>query len=159
MKPAEEAAISWRSTPFTGLTQIELYRVLQLRQQVFILEQQCFYADLDDLDQSSHHIGAWREGTLLAYLRCLPPGLSYSESALGRIVVSPAARGLSLGRELVGRGIEYNLVTWPGKGIRIGAQEYLEAFYNELGFTRDSDTYDEDGIPHIKMLYGDSQGH
>jgi ElaA protein len=157
MNPAEEIAIVWRSATFSGLTQQELYQVLQLRQQVFILEQECFYADLDDLDQRSHHIGAWRTGTLLAYLRCIPPGLSYSESALGRIVVSPAARGLSLGRELVRRGIDYNLTAWPGSGIRIGAQEYLETFYTELGFTRDSDVYDEDGIAHIKMVYKGSR--
>ena len=120
---------------------------------MFVLEQTCLYMDLDGLDREALHVSAWREDELLGYLRALPPGVDYPESSLGRIVVSPRARGLKLGRRLVERGIALNLATWPGSGICIGAQAYLEKFYNDLGFETASDVYDEDGIPHIKMRY------
>ncbi|MEP5763921.1 MAG: GNAT family N-acetyltransferase [Halieaceae bacterium] len=143
--------LEWRTCAFDELGAVQLYAILKLRQAVFIVEQDCIYQDLDDLDQQSIHICCSRDGDLLAYLRCLPPGLDYTESALGRIVVSPSARGLQLGRELVQRGIDCNQSRWPGSGIRIGAQAHLEGFYHSLGFTTASDVYDEDGIPHIKM--------
>lgn len=127
--------------------------MLQLRQAVFVVEQNCPYLDMDGLDQESLHILCWQGNDLLASQRCLPPGLSYPQSSIGRIVVSPKARGLQLGRELVQRGIDYNLKTWPNKGIRIGAQAHLQHFYASLGFVRDGDEYLEDGIAHIHMNY------
>ncbi len=145
--------ITWQSPVFDDLTVGQLYEILRLRQQVFIIEQDCLYQDVDDLDQRGLHLGGWENGELLAYLRALPPGVSYPESSLGRIVVSPAARGRDLGREVVRRGIELNLATWPGAGITIGAQAHLEVFYQGLGFETVSDVYDEDGIPHITMRY------
>lgn len=99
----------WEILPFTELTAHWLYAVLRLRQNVFVVEQRCAYADIDDLDQRAMHMLCKRGNDLLAYQRCLPPGLSHPESALGRIVVSPAMRGQQLGRELVRRGIAYNL--------------------------------------------------
>ncbi len=150
MKPGE---LSWQVYGFEDLDVDRLYRILQLRQRVFIVEQTCVYEDLDGLDPYCFHLCGWRDDTLLAYMRCLPPGLDYTESAMGRIVVDPAGRGLNLGRELVRRGIAFNRATWPRDGIRIGAQAQLEDFYCELGFEAVSDIYDEDGIPHIKMLF------
>ena len=141
----------WQIAPFENLSIDELYASLYLRQQVFVVEQKCIYQDLDGLDQSSIHILCWQHGELLASLRCLPPGLSYAESSLGRIVVSPSGRGRDLGRELVSKGIAYNLESWPDSGIRIGAQAYLQAFYESLGFIVDGDPYDEDGISHVHM--------
>jgi ElaA protein len=154
MQDSEHSGVSldWQSYSFDQLDAGRLYTILQLRQKVFIVEQACVYNDLDGLDQDSMHLCAWHGERLLAYMRCLPPGLDYRESAMGRIVVSPDARGLKLGRELVRRGIQLNQSSWPGSGIRIGAQAYLEDFYRELGFVTDSDVYDEDGIPHIKMV-------
>lgn len=149
----EDSAISWQCAEFAELAPETLYEILRLRQQVFILEQSCLYMDLDGHDRQAYHLSAWRDGELLGYLRALPPGIDYPESSLGRIVVSPDARGLNLGRQLVERGIALNLATWPGMGICIGAQAYLEQFYVELGFETISDVYDEDGIPHIKMRY------
>lgn len=149
----DESAIDWQCTKFAELSAETLYQILRLRQAVFVLEQSCLYMDLDGLDQQALHIAAWRGGELLGYLRALPPGIDCPESSLGRIVVSPGARGLNLGRQLVRRGIALNLDTWPGSGICIGAQAHLEKFYVELGFQTISDVYDDDGIPHIKMRY------
>jgi len=87
----------------------------------------------------------------MAYQRCIPPGVSYAESSLGRIVVAQAGRGLQLGRELVQRGIDYNRSHWPTSNIQIGAQAHLQGFYGSLGFTPLGDEYIEDGIAHVHM--------
>ncbi len=116
-----------------------------------MIEQNCLYQDLDGLDQNCMHMQC-RDGTsLLAYQRCLPPGLSYPQSSIGRIVVSPEGRGRQLGRQLVQRGIEFNQRQWPGSGITIGAQAHLEGFYTSLGFITEGPPYMEDGIAHLKM--------
>ena len=148
----------WETCAFDELSTTELYELLRLRQEVFVVEQRSIYLDLDGKDLAAVHMRCRDGERLLAYQRLLPPGLSYPESAMGRIVVAPAARGGSLGRELVRRGIEHNLKCWPSHDIRINAQSYLEAFYRDLGFVTDSDEYDEDGIPHIQMLYRRTQG-
>lgn len=145
--------LRWQITHFNGLDPAQLYAALRLRLEVFAIEQNSLYQDLDNLDQQATHMLAWDNGQLLAYLRCLPPGASYRESAIGRIVVAAPARGRQLGRELVRRGIRYNLDQWPNRGIRINAQSYLRVFYEELGFVADGDDYNLDGIPHLQMLY------
>ena len=144
----------WQIALFDDFSTRELYTVMHLRQEVFVLEQNCVYPDLDGLDIDSTHILYWEDGELLAYLRCLGPGLSYPQSSIGRIVVSPKARGRDLGRELVKQGIAYNLKAWPGSDIRIGAQAYLEKFYTDLGFVTDGEPYIEDGIEHVHMNLG-----
>ncbi len=143
----------WQTLSFAQLGQAQLYAVLRLRQEVFAVEQRSIYLDLDGRDQQAMHMLCTENEQLLAYQRCLPPGLSYPESSLGRIVVSPAARGLHLGKDLVLRGISYNLRTWPEVGICISAQAHLKNFYTDLGFVAEGDEYDEDGIPHLQMLY------
>lgn len=145
--------LQWQTLAFTELKLEQLYALLRLRQAVFVVEQESIYLDLDDLDQQALHMLVVEKGELLAYQRCLPPGLSYPESALGRIVVAPPARGRDLGRELVRRGIDYNLRHWPDSDICINAQCYLQRFYQELGFTPEGEEYMEDGIPHIRMRY------
>ena len=145
--------LRWQITHFDGLDAAQLYAALRLRLEVFAIEQNSLYQDLDNLDQQATHMLAWDNGQLLAYLRCLPPGASYRESAIGRILVAAPARGRQLGRELVRRGIRYNLDQWPNRGIRINAQSYLRVFYEELGFVADGDDYNLDGIPHLQMLY------
>ncbi|MBE9540234.1 MAG: GNAT family N-acetyltransferase [Proteobacteria bacterium] len=144
----------WQTALFDELSTHQLYTVMRLRQEVFVVEQNCIYHDLDGLDIESGHILCWEDGNLLAYLRCLKPGLSYPQSSIGRIVVSPKARGRDLGRELVTRGIAYNFQEWPNSDIRIGAQRYLEAFYCGLGFVTDGEPYMEDGIEHVHMNLG-----
>ena len=149
----DDSAVSWQCAAFSELGAAQLYAVMALREEVFIVEQNCVYRDLDGLDQQALHLCAWEGEQLLGYSRCLPPGLDYPASAIGRIVVSPRARGRDLGRELVVRSVAINLEHWPGTGITISAQAYLERFYQSLGFESDGDVYDEDGIPHIKMHY------
>jgi ElaA protein len=148
--------IEWQWRSFADLAATELYEVLALRQQVFILEQQCLYDDFDGRDQQAHHLLGWRvahgQRQLAAYLRCLAPGAKYAEMSLGRVVTAPAARGAGIGRELVARGIEHACRQHPGHRIRIGAQAYLERFYQGFGFETVSAPYDEDGILHIDML-------
>ena len=149
--------MDWKIAQFDDLSTHELYAVLRLRQEVFVVEQNCVYQDADDLDQNAVHILCWQQGELMACLRALAPGVSYPQSSMGRIAVSPLARGLKLGRELVERGIAYNLKQWPESDIRIGAQAYLEAFYCSLGFVTDGEPYMEDGIEHIHMNLGNNR--
>ena len=143
----------WQTVSFTELNNDELYTVLRLRQEIFVVEQDCIYQDLDGKDQQAIHMLCWSGSELLAYQRCLQPGLSYAESSIGRILVATAGRGTGLGNELVSRGVNYNLKRWPTHAIRINAQAYLEAFYTRLGFTATGDEYEEDGIPHLQMLH------
>ena len=146
----------WQTTRFDGLSIRQLYAALKLRQEVFAVEQNCVYVDNDDLDQEAIHILLWQDSSLLAYQRCLPPGLQEPESTLGRIVVAPGARGNNLGQELVRRGITHNLQRWPQSGIRIHAQAHLQQFYQALGFATEGDVYDLDGIPHLEMTLATS---
>jgi ElaA protein len=142
----------WQADPFELLPNAQLYALLRLRHEVFCIEQNCLYLDMDNLDQEATHMLCWQDAQLMAYLRALPPGASFPESSLGRIVVSPAARGTKLGYELVHRGIQFNMEKWPGRDIQIGAQAHLERFYSELGFAAVGEEYVEDGIPHIHMI-------
>ena len=143
----------WQIKSFDELNTRELYEILRLRQEVFAVEQNSVYLDLDGLDQGSTHMLCRYQGRLVAYLRSLPPGLSYSESSLGRIVVTPELRGLKLGQVLVHRGIAYNLEHWPDSGLRINAQAYLRDFYQNLGFDVEGQEYELDGIMHLYMVY------
>lgn len=145
--------LHWQTTDFEGLGNRQLYDILRLRQEVFAIEQTSIYLDADGLDLAAVHMAAWDGDRLLAYQRCLPPGLQEVESTLGRIVVAAPARGRDLGRELVRRGIAHNLARWPGVNIRIHAQAYLERFYAELGFVTEGDVYDLDSIPHLDMVF------
>lgn len=146
----------WQWDPFDQLDVAVLYAILALRQQVFILEQACIYPDLDGYDQAAYHLTGWRDvggqRVLAAYLRCLAPGAKYAEMSLGRVVTNPLTRGGGIGKELLGVGIAHALRQHPGHAIRIGAQHYLERFYQGFGFETVSAPYDEDGIAHIDML-------
>jgi ElaA protein len=148
--------ITWQWSGFKDLTAAQLYAMLALRQEVFVLEQSCLYPDIDGLDPAAHHLLGWRDVNgkpeLVAHLRCLAPGAKYTEMSIGRVVTSPAARGTGLGRELVAQGIALAQQLHPGHAIRIGAQAHLEAFYAGFGFVTVSEPYDEDGILHIDML-------
>lgn len=143
----------WLTTSFADITSEDLYAALQLRQQVFVVEQDCVYLDLDGADSQAIHMLCKQGSTILAYQRCLAPGLKYPESSLGRVVVCQAMRGQQLGRELARRGIEHNLQRWPEHDICISAQAHLQAFYGSVGFVAEGEEYLEDGIPHRKMRY------
>ena len=146
--------IDWRWSSFQQLPVNSLYAVLKLRQEVFVVEQNCVYQDLDDIDQQSWHLlgVAKNSDKLLAYARLVPPGLKYSEPSIGRVVSSPAARRSGLGRQLMTEMIAHTAEQYPGAAIRISAQQYLEKFYASLGFKQVSEMYLEDDIPHIEML-------
>jgi ElaA protein len=148
--------LHWQWKTFEELTLEELYRLLALRQEVFVVEQKSIYQDADGYDAGSHHllgVAQGQEGApLAAYLRVLPPGLKYPEASIGRVVTSPKARGQGLGKDLVARGISFVEARFPGAPIRIGAQHYLLRFYESFGFRAEGGVYDEDGIPHIQMV-------
>ncbi|QRN95800.1 GNAT family N-acetyltransferase [Archangium violaceum] len=145
----------WKWKTFPELTLDELYRLLALRQEVFVVEQRSIYQDADGYDRGSHHLLGTEEGPdgaqLVAYLRVLPPGLKYPEASLGRVVTAPSARRFGYGKVLVEKGLAFLEEHHPRTPIRIGAQNYLRRFYEGFGFRAVGDVYDEDGIPHVDM--------
>jgi len=144
--------ITWILKEFTQLSTAELYAIIRLRNEVFVIEQNCIYQDADNKDQASWHLCGWAGDELVAYTRLLPPGLSYEECSIGRVVTSPAHRKSGIGRELMQVSIEKAIKNFNTDTIKIGAQVYLKKFYESLGFVQCSDEYLEDGIPHILML-------
>ena len=149
-------AVSWQWSTYEDLSRDDLYAVLALRQEVFIIEQQCIYPDLDGIDLHAFHLMGWAEPEgkrqLLAYLRCVHPGVKYAELSLGRVLTAPAARGTGIGRAMMAEALRQTERVYPGQPIRISAQLYLEKFYGGFGFVSTSAPYDEDGIPHVEML-------
>lgn len=144
--------MNWVLKKFEDLTPHELYVIMQLRNEVFVVEQNCAYQDADNKDLHSFHLMGWKDNKLVAYTRLLPPGLSYPEPSIGRVVTSPSVRKEGYGRELMKTSIDniYNL--FGHQPVRIGAQLYLKNFYASLGFQQTSDVYLEDGIEHIEMI-------
>ncbi|MEP7317570.1 MAG: GNAT family N-acetyltransferase [Panacibacter sp.] len=139
--------------PFSNLTVYELYAVMQLRSEVFVVEQNCPYQDADNKDQKSWHLCGWNNGTLAAYVRLLPPGVSFEEMSIGRVVTAPSHRKGGIGRLLMQEAIKQCAEIFGNGPIRIGAQLYLKHFYESLGFKQCSDMYLEDNIEHIEMKY------
>jgi ElaA protein len=144
--------ITWTCKAFNELTPSELYSILQLRNEVFVVEQNCVYQDCDDVDQPSHHFMAWQQNKLVAYTRLIPAGVTYKEISIGRVVTSPSVRGFKIGKELMLRSIGKIHEIFGDFPIKIGAQLYLKRFYESLGFIQCSSMYLEDGIEHIKMI-------
>lgn len=147
--------LAWKIKAFSELSREELFEILQVRQQVFVVEQECAYPDIDDADRAAWHIsarGAEADTPLLAYARILKPGLTYEQASIGRILTTTVARGQGLGRELIERSIAFIESRYPNHPIKIGAQVYLQEFYSKLGFEPVSGPYDEDGIAHIDMV-------
>jgi ElaA protein len=157
--------MNWHWLHFSQLSAAQLYAVLAARQQVFVLEQQCLYPDIDGLDLDAHHLLGYRDDPagraasanaaagpqLCAYLRCLAPGVKFAEASLGRVLTTQAGRGTGAGRALLARGIEHASALYPHNGLRISAQQHLEKFYASFGFATVSAPYDEDGIAHVDM--------
>lgn len=146
--------LKWKCKHFNELTAAELYRILRLRTEVFILEQNCLYQDVDGKDVKSFHLFATgNDGEVLAYARVLPPGISYTEVSIGRVVTSPKVRGTGAGKELMKQVMSMIDQQFPGSPIRISAQSYLVNFYAGFGFITQGEDYLEDDIPHRQMLY------
>jgi ElaA protein len=143
----------WQFQLFSELSAARLYQILKLRQDVFVLEQACLYADLDELDQRSAHVSLINEedDSLLAYCRILPAGVVYDDVAIGRVVVSEQARNKGLAKQLMKKTITFIETEMQAPAITLSAQSHLQDFYQALGFLVISEPYDEDGIEHISM--------
>ncbi|MGE0350441.1 GNAT family N-acetyltransferase [Hydrogenophaga sp.] len=151
MSPAE-SPITWRCLPFDALHARTLYALLQLRTQVFVMEQGCLFQDMDGADaQCFHLLGESAQG-LMAYARLVPAGLKFAEASIGRVITDARARGTGLGHVLVREAVQALHGLWGVQPIRIGAQARLQAFYRQHGFEPDGEIYLEDGIDHIEMV-------
>ncbi|MEG0260975.1 MAG: GNAT family N-acetyltransferase [Lysinibacillus sp.] len=145
--------MTWKIQKFEQLTTEELYKILQLRVNVFIVEQQTCYEDLDNHDQNSIHLSYVEDGKLLAYTRLLPPGEKFETASLGRVITHADARGTGLGKEMIQHALDIIEKEWPGAAVFIQAQEYLKGFYGSYGFKPVSEPYIYDSLPHRDMLY------
>ena len=141
---------SWKS--FEQITKEELYEVLSFRQSIFVVEQKSWYQDADGLDNISLHLLLKENTFLVGYLRLIPPGKKYDTPSIGRIAIKENLRGNAIGSELVKRGIKKSSETYLTDSVTISAQNYLTKFYQNHGFTIQGEVYDEDGIPHVKMV-------
>ncbi len=144
--------INWIIKPFHELTTAELYALLRLRSEVFVVEQNCVFLDQDNKDQAAWHLMGWHDNELVAYVRILPPGMAYELPSIGRVVTSHEYRGSGAGKELMNEAIEKTTARYPDMPIKIGAQLYLKKFYQSLGFEQSSEIYLDDGIEHIEMI-------
>lgn len=140
------------SKNFEELSNHELYDILRLRSEVFVVEQTCVFLDLDNKDQQCHHIAFYQNNGIVATARLVPPGLAYEQMSIGRIISSGAVRGTGIGKQLVAFAITECYRIFGEGPIKIGAQLYAKKFYEQFGFEQCSEVYDEDGIDHISML-------
>ncbi len=148
-------SMQWKLVHFNQLSLDELYEVLKLRVDVFVVEQNCPYPELDNKDrlaETLHLLGINQQGELIAYTRILAAGVSYPQASIGRVIIAEQGRGKGIAHALMQRSIDVVNTQWPETSIQIGAQQHLSDFYQQQGFTVNSEMYLEDGIPHIDML-------
>jgi ElaA protein len=145
-------AINWNSKNFDQLNPYELYDLLRLRSEVFVVEQNCVFLDMDNLDQYCIHLLGYDGSKLMAYTRIVPPGLIYKEASIGRVVTSSSVRYTGAGKKLMEQSIITLYKLFGSIPIKIGAQLYLKKFYESFGFVQMNEVYLEDGIEHIHML-------
>ena len=137
---------------FDELTPLELYQILELRNNVFVVEQNCAYLDTDGCDQKAHHLLIWKDEVLAAYTRIIKPGIKYETSSIGRVVVHAKYRNLKLGHLLMKHAVKAVEEIHKTGTITISAQAHLQRFYSKHGFETVSEEYMEDDIPHVKMV-------
>ncbi len=145
--------MNWKIKRFEELTITELYEILRVRAEVFVVEQNCVYQDLDMKDKKAQHLFCEENGEIMAYLRILDKGVSYPEISIGRVLVTEMNRRKGLAREMMQRAMNFVKDELGESQIRISAQLYLKRFYESLGFQATSDVYLEDDIEHIEMVY------
>lgn len=138
---------------FRDLSARELYEILRARSQVFVIEQNCLYQDVDGKDYNAHHLFMLDDDRVVGYLRILDRGISYVEVSIGRVMVDSQYRGNGLAGNIMKSAIDFIEHSMNERKIRISAQSYLTDFYENLGFEIESEEYLEDSIPHIEMLY------
>lgn len=137
---------------FKDLSPAELYAIMRLRNEVFVVEQNCVYQDADNKDIYCHHLMIYDNDDLVAYARLVPAGISYDEMSIGRVITSKAVRRTGMGKILMQSAISHCYSIYGKGSIRIGAQVYAKQFYASLGFMETGEIYDEDGIDHIHMI-------
>ena len=142
----------WHYKKFDELTAKELYAILELRVEVFVVEQNCLYNECDGKDSKCAHFWCEVDGEILAYCRIVPPGVSYAEPSIGRVVSRPNSRHLKLGHSLMRHSLEIIQNHFQTNSVRISAQSYLKKFYERYGFVQVSEEYLEDNLPHMQML-------
>ncbi|NMZ51119.1 GNAT family N-acetyltransferase [Pseudomonas poae] len=145
--------VDWLCKHHTDLGKEQLYAILRLRCEVFVVEQQCVYQDIDgqDLDGDTHHLMAWKNDELVAYLRLLDPQLQGGDVVIGRVIVAPSARGTGLGHQMMKETLRQIEHIWPDTPIYLSAQAHLQGYYGRYGFVAEGEQYLEDGIPHRGM--------
>ncbi|RDU95655.1 GNAT family N-acetyltransferase [Trinickia dinghuensis] len=166
-------SLEWRWKPFSDLTPVEVYDVLEARNVVFVVEQECVYNDVDGLDKDAWHllayspeanaaasasgnseakkVGRSKIPTLAGYLRVLLPDASDADIRIGRVLTTSEFRGIGLGSELLEQALKHIVAQWPDAAIKLHAQAHLQMFYGAFGFEPISEVHDEDGIPHVWM--------
>ena len=137
---------------FNDLSPLELYEILQLRSEVFVVEQDCVYQDIDGNDQKALHIIGTVENKIIAYTRCFRPGDYFKEASIGRVVVKESQRKFKRGNQIMNNSIKAINDHYKTKIIKISAQCYLNKFYTNLQFKSIGEKYLEDGIPHVTMV-------
>lgn len=145
--------MQWLCLPFCQLSTNQLYDLIKLRVDIFVVEQNCPYHELDNNDRKDgvYHLLGYQDGKLAAYLRLLPAGTTYDNVSIGRVVIASSTRSLGIGHALLQHGLQQAELFWPGNNIDIGAQEHLQNYYGQHGFKAISGTYLEDDIPHVDM--------
>ena len=144
--------VVWKIKSFDKLTIKELYAILKIRQEVFIVEQTCYYLDADGYDEKAIHIWGEKDEEIVAYCRIFEPKIKYPESSLGRVLTNPSYRNLKLGKVLLKIALNTIDTKFDTPNVRISAQDYLLRFYSEFGFISTGLEYLEDDIPHTEML-------
>lgn len=145
--------MEWILKKFNQLSLNELYGIIQLRLEVFVVEQDCVYQDLDDKDQVAYHLFLRDNDEIVAVLRILPENVSYDEMAIGRVIVKKSHRGQKIAKTMMKKAITFIINDLGKNKIRLSGQAYLTDFYNDLGFKKVSQEYLEDGIKHYEFLY------
>lgn len=145
-------SLQWKIKPFDGLSVNELYDLLQLRNKIFVVEQNCVYLDLDGKDKVALHLFAEFEGKIVAHARLFKAGISFDNASIGRVVVDADYRDRKWGHDLMREAIAGIASNFNETKITIGAQLYLKKFYESHGFVQSSEMYLEDDIPHIEMI-------
>ena len=139
---------------FSELSTEEIYNILKLRSEVFVVEQNCVYQDIDEKDKKATHLFIEKNNEIIAYTRIFKKGYYYEENpSIGRVVVSKKERGKNLGKEIMLNSIEFIKKELEGRKIELSAQKYLDKFYKDLDFYSEGEDYLEDGIPHQRMFY------
>jgi ElaA protein len=151
MKNPAKINLDYRFKPFLELTLVELYEILYLRQQVFVVEQTCPFEEIDHRDEHAHHLMGRHRNRLFSYARIIAPGKRFAGPSIGRIITHQDIRNQGYGKELMQIAIGHTDALYPQQDIYLSAQQHLEPYYEKFAFKRCSDAYDEDGIMHVDM--------